>query len=328
MINHQQINKLLAWFGYGYFKEADVVFWGNEEGLGGLPKEAAIARCEVYGKNQETWINSNNWEDGYWDETGVEGTKQLKEATKRLLLQQGQDLDEKNEKRYRGPFLTFTSRMLLALEQPENPWFERRNYYTSTPEYKGLWDTINDYVREGLYENNHKVKAALIDWRPLPRFDEKVWPFEGLDQKQYIKAFNLKSNYQKRIEKLLSGEITTDIFKEDIYLKMLYKRILLLRKVIETFDFPIMLGIGAPEDKMKAIKTVFNEYNPVFTKQTFSNGKRYYEANIQLPNRTLKIILTMFFNDFSSSLQLTGLEDLTNIVREHLKAEKRIPSLV
>lgn len=324
MINNEQLNKLLPWFGYGHFKEADIVFWGIEEGLGGLPIEAVEARCNVFGNDLKTWINDNDWSNGYWDETGILGTKRLIERTKELLASKNKELPEIKQRSYQGPFLTFSSRMLLSLEKPSFPWFEKKGYYEKNLHHSELWNEINNYVSKGLYNNNHKIKAALIDWRPLPRPTMKVWPYEGLDQKKYDAAFNLNSKYKKNLTSYLAGNISAENLEKDIYLSMLAKRIKLLRNVIESFPFPIMLGVGAPEQKMKAIEVVFSDYNPTFTKYEFSNGKRYYIADINLPNRTLKIILTLFFDNFSNCLQLDGLEELTGIIREHLNEKAMV----
>ena len=73
------------------------------------------ARCDVFGNDPKTWINDDDWSNGYWDETGIRGTNRLIERGKELLESKNKKLPEIKQRSYQGPFLTFSSRVLFLI---------------------------------------------------------------------------------------------------------------------------------------------------------------------------------------------------------------------
>lgn len=307
-LSKEQIQKLLPWFGYGPMRKSNIVFFGNEEGLGGLPIQAVPARCYVYGNDSNTWINSNNWHDGYWDETENEGQEKLRKKTIQIRSDDGLPtlVEQKTE---HFPIIDFQSRVLLHLEQPFQDWFQKLSWYQTYD--KQVLQKIK-VKQKSLYNDQSLIKAALVDWRPLPRPTEACWPYIGIDQKQYEDAFSLKRRYYNTAKAYLEGRIYE--YQLDLETRMLVDRVQLLRKVFTSFDFPLLIGCGAPLQKKKLLELIFKDHNISFQENQLSNGKKYYLSEVELENKKLTILLTVFFNHRKNCLQLNGLEELTKKV--------------
>lgn len=306
--------KLLRFFGYGFFHEADIVFLGNEEGLGGYPIHAVKARTRVYGNNLHTWLNGN-WNNGYWDETGYSGYLALGEETNQVLKEMGLP-DFKKEKENYSAILDFQARIKLALEEPRINWFQQKSWYekNSPSDYSRIEEVTKD-----LYGRGDLVNFALVDWRPLPRSNEnnKNWPYQGIVQQDYLDAFSLKKVYFQKIKQALKGETTFG--QLDRYSKLVFERVKLMKAVFTLFNFRLLLCSGDIPAKKRLIKLIFHDREVKFTKHTLPNGKYYVSAKINLPNRTLTVILTVFYNHRSNCLQLTGLESLFPIIKSAIE---------
>lgn len=70
-------------------------------------------------------------------------------------------------------------------------WFEYAN------DDRVTYEQVKIFIcGDNLFCERDGVKTALVDWRPLPRFNQKEnskqtgWPFEGgVNEKQYLDAF-------------------------------------------------------------------------------------------------------------------------------------------
>ncbi|MFK3988098.1 hypothetical protein [Exiguobacterium mexicanum] len=302
-LSEEEMKRLEKWFGYGAFREADIVFFGNEEGLGGYPIEAVRARTRVYGKNSDTWLGEG-WENGYWDESGHTGYKLLGEVTNEIRAEKGLAPHNKKEGNPRSTMLDFQARLLLALEQPEYDWFalkDGKKDEETTNKWKEKYERI-----QTLYDKDHKIKAALMDWRPLPRQDENTWPYQ-LDQNEYLKAFKPGKRYLKKIQSAIE---TDNLDGLNEYGKMVVARTKLLKRVIEQFDFPVIVASGDPDAKENLFKLIFADEGITFEEKTLSNGKRYKKALVYVGNRELTILLSLFFDYRSNCLGRDGLRDL------------------
>jgi len=318
-LTDEDIEELLPWFGYGHFKEVNIVFLGNEEGLGGYPIEATLARTRVYGKCEKTWL-TENWEDGYWDETGYAGYLKLGEVTNQIRAELGLSPFVKEKEGY-FPILDFQARLLLSLEEPDNDWFQLKGWYSFHDPAKGT--QLKNTIRN-LYSNTRKFKAGLVDWRPLPRPDENSWPYTGIDKKRYLDAFSLKRPYYENVKNVLNERGLQKDIDLDPYSTMLYKRVTLMKNVLSGFPFSLLIGAGAVASKKRLLQLIFNDQRINFKKKPLSGGKKYEIADIKVRDRSFTVLLTPFFNHRKNCLQLTGLKELVdNVIKPMLSAKSK-----
>lgn len=297
-LSTEELEKLTRFVGYGPFDEADVVFFGMEEGLGQYPIEAIPARARLYGNDTNTWLNGD-WKNGYWDETGDTGYRALGEIANEIRREKGLTEHNLTLRRPFSPMLNLQARLLLALEQPEGQWFLPNNQL-------GENELVAVQQRENtLYDRNNKVKAALLDWRPLPRRNSNVWHYE-FDRFQYLNAFDLKKSYLKQLDKT---EQTISLESDDLYLAMLQQRMKVIRNVIDQFNFRLLISSGAQDEKEKLFKELFKNQNIEFEQLYLPNGKRYKKAVVKSGGRELTILITYFFNH-QNGLSYEGIKQL------------------
>lgn len=308
-LDSNHIERLIAWFGYGNFNEAEIVFFGNEEGLGGYPIEAVLGRCQLYGNDKNSWIE-NDWRLGYWDETSYEGFLSLGKITNEIRTEKGLPPVLPPPPPL-SPFLEFQARMLLYFEQKDQRWFNVKNGLS-----KDQWNQIQE-LKKYLYSNKTEIKAGLVDWRPLPRPTENVWPYVGIEEKPYISAFKLNKGYLRKITEFSNGRLKKEELDE--YSMMLWNRAELIRKVFIKFPFSMLIGVGDSPSKKKLLEFIFHNENLKFEKKSLRNGKTYEIAELNLPNKKLTIVLTLFFNHRSNCLQLEGLKHLCEDVLEPIR---------
>jgi len=161
-ISKEQLSKLNNFVGSGDFINANIIFFGNEEGLGSLElKEAIKRRCNLHDKEDTPRLSNNIFYRKNW---------------------------EIEEKAVNSSMLQFQSRILLFLNNQNGNWFLKKD------EEPILFQQIKEYQRAQLYRESisYKFKSALIDLRPLPRFTEKEWPYANINRSEYLKAFQFK----------------------------------------------------------------------------------------------------------------------------------------
>ena len=83
--------------------------------------------------------------------------------------------------------------MTRALENKSGKWFEPKNQCD-------VYDQI-------VYESFYSESTHLVDIRPLPRPNESVWPYEGIDEKLYLQGFRNMSSKDEAIQNLITKKI-------------------------------------------------------------------------------------------------------------------------
>lgn len=296
-ISESQIDRLMSWFGYGDLKNADIIFLGNEEGLGGVAGELESVlqgRAEVLGNNPRCWLG-NNRKNGCWEISAYEADVQLRSYTNKL-----KGIHTNWEPFTKSEMLQFQARMLLAIENENGEWFKKKD---ESPEN---YCKINEFVGESLYSPNAKVKSFLMDLRFLPRANESYWPFESIDRDKYLKAFS----YSPRE------------MKNEYFQKYARPRAEILKKAIETSSAKVIVGIGDKNAKKNFfemfVKNGWGEIN--FVEETLSTCK-IYSASANIGDRKVSILLSPFFSSYGKNLlRLAGLKELTErFVRPALK---------
>ncbi|MGG4495582.1 hypothetical protein [Brevibacillus reuszeri] len=298
-----QRDKLFAFCGYGHYPSAKIAFMGNEEGLGGYELNYGIeARCEAYGNNPDTYLGST-WEDGYYVE-GEEIDKQFKEIMERIRG------SLKPDSTLYSPMLEYQARIMLYIENGfSGDWFQTRkdnlSQYTKIAEYYQKTENATD----GLYRKQAKVGSALLDLRPLPRRDESKsgsqWPYSNIEEKVYNHAFSFK-NHRRMSEE-------SERYRD--------KRASYLKKAIQEFSFPIIVGIGAKKEKKlffeKYLQATFLPQNKI---RLTKNRDEVYVSE-PLDGIGTVVVLSDFFNSMNG-IGLNGLRKLTVDVIQPIIIEK------
>jgi len=281
----EQYKKLLCFFGYGNFPEAHFIIWGNEEGTGGYPIVPNInARCNNFGKNDKgeyIYLLRDKWQQGYYENSEHSGTNKLARYI---------DTDDNN---YYSPglkhsnFLELVARFCLALEDKED--FEK--WFSSYDERPDLKESIKDCYRNQIFKDRDGIKTALIDWRPLPRMNEKTWypeEYANIDKTKYLKAFKLnKAN--KAI--VLKDEFTN-------YLEDVNMRKEIIRDVFTEYSFPLGIAFGDIETKKELIKEIFKDDDVYISTENLVNFPyiKWYKLKINT-NKKAKVFLLLPFPD-------------------------------
>ena len=302
-LDDQERDKLFAFCGYGHYPSTKIAFMGNEEGLGGYELNYGIeARCKAYGNNPETYLGST-WEDGYYVE-GEEIDIRFKEEMRKIRG------SIKADSKLYSPMLEYQARIMLYIENGfQGDWFQTCEHdpasYMRIADY---YRNIGSYANSGLYRKHAKVGSALLDLRPLPRRDESQasseWPYSNINETVYNHAFDFIN--RRRI----SDE--SKLFRE--------KRAQYLKKAIEEFSFPIIVGIGAKKEK----KLFFEKYfHATFLPQnTMRLTKNKDEVHISEPleGTGTVVILSDFFDRGFKGIGLNGLRKLTiDVIQPFIK---------
>lgn len=306
-LKEEQIELLCSFFGYGDFEQADIIFLGNEEGLGNLScyEMSILHRTECFGNDSSYYLNSQNKLAGFWEPGGL-----LTDTKKREFLAT-KGIDYIYKPAFRSRFLQFISRLVLSLEEEKENMGIHFNYNDKI-ELGKIRDLIKNY---GLFSQRKGIKTALVDWRPLPRLNEKEkgpkWPFSGkIEEQLYLNAFRYKK---------------TDEYHESLRVK----RENILKKVFARHKKFILVSVGEKDYKKLVLENVLVDMNgnkPFFVKLNLGNtNKEMYYAKMEMENRILNIFITDFFND-QSGIRLEGLKALAYEIRDVLDKQKHKPS--
>ncbi len=163
-ISIDQLFRMIAFVGYGDFSNAEIIFFGNEEGTAGGPDlEIEInKRCHQY-LNEGTPICSRNPEAGFY------------------IIPQNNIIGN-------IPMLQFQARLLLHLINQKVDWFQTK---ANKP---ARFECIKAYTTYLLYkETSPLIKSALVDLGPLPRSNGNAWLYENLNRRQYDRAFSYEN---------------------------------------------------------------------------------------------------------------------------------------
>jgi hypothetical protein len=272
-LNNYQIESLLSFVGYGNFPKADIVFLANEGGLGNRSVEENIVDItERYKANTEHWAKGD-WKKGYW---------KLAEWVPGRI-----------EKVPSSPLLRMTSRMVLALENQDQPcdlWF--------TPADKDIREQTKRFLMEGgLFSNRPGIQTAILDWRPLPRTNQREpLPYENVEQTEFLNAFSFIQNSNNPYES----------WKKH--------RIELIHHLFEIYPIPVLLCVGDIAIKKKVVEHTLgiHDYNEI---KLFPSGKKIFVSKGTAGTRT-KVILSPFFD--YRIMGYSGARDLTQYIRDHI----------
>ncbi|TSI05295.1 hypothetical protein [Lysinibacillus sp. BW-2-10] len=291
-LSNEEIDKLLAFIGYGDLQKSKIIFFGNEEGLGGYELHNAIqAKCEVYGNNCESHLNKDNWKDGFY-----EIPEKIDGPYKKVMQKLRGDLRE--DKSLFSPMLEFQARIALHLQYPNQEWFLTSS---ESKEGKDNYQIIKNYYQTSLYNQSSSLNISLMDLRPFPRRNEKdEWPYANINRSEYLKAFKFEND-----------ENISAVCKE-----LRNKRVAVLKRTIEFSSANLIIGIGDKESKRRFFEQNFrNNQKPiVFEELPLTKEKiELFKTSIQLENRTISVLLCDFF-DYRN----IGVEGLETLVKNHL----------
>lgn len=264
-LTDDQQQSLLSFIGYGDIGNVDIAFFMNEGGLGQQSLEDNIELlCNQYK------AGNTNWKDGYWktDEWMPGNIRKVPDS----------------------PFLKLSSRMILALEDKENPvenWFQKGDGETGA--------VVKTFMMEnGLYSNRPGIKSALFDWRPLPRRSEKeVLPYQNLDGKKYLDAFSFKRS-------------------ETPYSEWVDQRVRLFKNHLTENEVPILLSFGAVGAKLKLFKHIWDDIQ--FEKITLPESGKTIHVSSKIGKNTT--VIASEFLDYQN-LGYRGASELTEYIRRN-----------
>ncbi|MGV3463903.1 MAG: hypothetical protein ACO1OT_01240 [Heyndrickxia sp.] len=313
-LSKEEYNTLLSFFGYGNFLEADIIFFGNEEGAGGYSIQANVnARCQSYGRNQNgEYINvldKNDWTKGFWD---LEDTNRPKIES--YLIEE----DTLQESGFTSSaFLRATARISLGLENRND---ESSKWFKSFGENPKEAEKIKSYIISNLFKKHDGIQTALADWCPLPRENQSQWPSEYANigdsiENLYLKAFQSLPirNKQKYIDKFSN------------YLEDVNKRLSVLKNAFLSTPAQIIIGFGgAGGMKKTALERMFGKevFEPFVFQSVAMGNLKSYKATVQTPAKELHIYLLPFpsvghvYKD--QETLLGSLEELTNELKKHI----------
>ncbi len=277
----KDIEKLVRFCGYGNYDSANVIFLGNEEGLGGGEIEGEVRkRIEDYW-NHGTALDGRSNENGYYVKGNGGGNA-------------------------RGHFLLFSARLMLWLnDQSDGDYY----FKTQAEDYKAF-DTIRNYKMDTLYNeemDKFDYRSALLDLRPLPRAQENMMYslYEKIDKdfnwQQYKKAFQFNSKRVDDYHLYLRGErarILQNIFNRDV-------------------DIRVIIGIGAKADKRRFFEEYFEFEMPFEDRKLSKNKVELFCGKLRIGNRIIPVFLADFFQG-GFGIGLEGLKILSDLIWQEL----------
>ncbi|MGG3006509.1 hypothetical protein [Geobacillus stearothermophilus] len=287
-LTSEKYRQLLSFIGYGNFREADMIVFGNEEGTGDYGIEENVeARIRYYGKNEAgeyvDCFNVNDLGEGFW-----ESSKEDKIA-RYLREQYGDEIEEKFYTK--GTFLPTVARICLALECDRDNigrWF--RTY----DECSSLKQAIQLYILNELFTKREGLQTCLSDWRPLPRPSTQVWPIEYTEiwpdnskENPYLQAFS-PPNMEQEIKTSFS-HFTADV----------HRRMSVLKRAFVHSPAKVILSLGgANGEKKKVLKRMFqlqdHDFHPLDVRADSTNNLSSYHAIVPLENKKLHLFLLPF----------------------------------
>jgi len=188
----------------------------------------------------------------------------------------------------KSPFLQYIKRLSLYFKDEDLKWFQRKNDFKLREDYI---KTITNWCGSNVH---------LIDIRPLPRNNEKEWPYDkfGFDKDDYLKAF--------------------DSFNENAlfpYGDWVSKRKQKLITQVDSFkNLKYIIAPGAQSLKLDFLMNCFQLQKP-FEKVSIKDNKKIFWINEAERNGSrIKICTCPFFNHY-----ILGLNGLRTLAFELLK---------
>ena len=218
------------------------------------------------------------------NESGIGNANSIDEFLQDHLRESEEIIKETQpQKRINSPFLHFISRLTRALENKSGKWFEPKNQCD-------VYDQI-------VYESFYSESTHLVDIRPLPRPNESVWPYEGIDEKLYLQGFRNMSSKDEAIQNLID------------------KKIEALRKQISSYsNLEVIIAPGAAPMKRIFLENLYPgiQFESHLVK-TSIRDLTYFVANQHINGRKVKIVVTAFF-DSKNGIGYEGLRRLYELI--------------
>lgn len=273
------IDRLIRFCGYGNFETANIIFLGNEEGLGGGEiKNELKKRTRNFWKSGRA-IDGNDKQNGYY------------------IYGHGGGVNT------RGHFLEFCSRLMLQINQ-----VDALDYFQTNGANPGVYNHIRDYKMESLYNEDPNVfdfRSVLMDYRPLPRANESMTYqiYNEIDPRfkweHYERAFDLRPRNVDEYHATLRKErarIMNNVFNRDAETK-------------------VIIGIGKKEIKKKFFENYY-EFEIPFEGIRLSREKiEAYYGKIKIGQRIIPVFLSDFFQS-GMGIGLNGLRLLSNMIEK------------
>ncbi len=270
------IDKLIRFCGYGNFESANVLFLGNEEGLGGGEIRRELKRRIV-----------DFWEKG----KAIDG----------LHMENGYYLDQAGDEDTTSPFLEFCSRLMLKLN-----YVYSDNLFLTRGEDPEVYEKIRDYKIHQLYHENEQdfnYRSVLIDYRPLPRANESLQYSiyheinEKFNWEHYYSAFKFSKNHIDDYHCNLRNDRS----------KILYN---VFNRESET---KVIIGIGDRHTKKRFFEEYFEILNPFVGRKLGKGKEEVYYGRIQINKNVIPVFLSNFFQS-GHGIGLKGLSVLHDMI--------------
>jgi hypothetical protein len=221
------------------------------------------------------------------NESGIGNASNVEEFIKHL---EGKEFLHKNNSehgRIHSPFLQFIARIVRALEGKSGNWFAPKDQCH-------VWEEI---VNNEFYSES----AQLVDIRPLPRQNESVWPYENIDEHNYLNGFkNLKS-------------------KDEFVQELINQKVLFIQEQIQSYkNLRYIIAPGAANMKKKFLELVFPEmkFNIIEVKTT-RKTMTYHVGE----TGKIKVVVCPFF-DSKNGIGYEGLESVYLNIKKNKNGEK------
>ena len=218
------------------------------------------------------------------NESGIGNANSIDEFLQDHLGESEEIIEEMQpQKRINSPFLHFISRITRALENKQGNWFAPKDQCD-------VYDQI-------VYESFYSESTHLVDIRPLPRPNESVWPYEGIDEKLYLQGFRKMSSKDEAIQNLITKKI--EALREQI---LFYK------------NLEVIIAPGAATMKRKFLENLFPGIQfETHTIETQIRKLTYFSAIQIIEGRRVKIMITAFF-DSKNGIGYEGLRRLYELI--------------
>jgi hypothetical protein len=214
------------------------------------------------------------------NESGIGSASNVEEFIKDL---EGKEFIKKGNSehvRIHSPFLQFISRIVRALEKKSGKWFAA----------KDQCDVWEDIVNNHFYSET----AQLVDFRPLPRPYESMWPYENIHERNYLNGFkNLKS-------------------KDEFVQELISQKVLAIQEQIRSCkNLKYIIAPGAATMKKKFLELVFPEMKFVAIEVKTSRKTMTYFVG---ETAKIKVVVCPFF-DSKNGIGYEGLERVFELLK-------------
>jgi hypothetical protein len=217
------------------------------------------------------------------NESGIGNADSIEEFLQSHLGESTEIVEVRQPKRINSPFLHFISRITRALENKQGNWFAPKDQCD-------VYDQI-------VYESFYSESTHLVDIRPLPRPNESVWPYEGIDEKLYLQGFRKMSSKDEAIQNLITKKI--EALREQI---SFYK------------NLEVIIAPGAAPMKKKFLENLFPGIQfETHSIETTIRKLTYLSAEYYIDGRKVKIVVTAFF-DSKNGIGYEGLRQLFELI--------------